>query len=176
MNSSGNLFLVGPMGAGKSTIGRRLAQELGREFADSDKEIEQRTGASISWIFEKEGEAGFREREKAMIDELTRKSGIVLATGGGAVLDADNRRCFQERGFVIYLCTSVEEQLRRTRRDSNRPLLQTPDPRAKLEELLRIRDPLYREVADFVVRTDGRYVRRVVQMILRCLERNAPGS
>ena len=170
MNSQSNIFLVGPMGAGKSTIGRRLARAMGRRFLDSDKAIEQRTGASISWIFDKEGEAGFRVREKAMIDELTQQQGIVLATGGGVVLDPDNRRHLRERGFVIYLSTSIDEQLRRTRRDTNRPLLQTPDPRAKLEELLEIRDPLYREVADQVVRTDGRFARRVVEMILRFFE------
>ena len=168
----GNIFLVGPMGAGKTTIGRRLAQALNRDFADSDREIERRTGVSIPLIFEMEGEAGFRAREKAIIADLTRQSGIVLATGGGGVLDPANRLCLTERGFVIYLKTSVDEQLRRTGRDANRPLLQTPDPRARLEELLKIRDPLYREVANFIVCTDGRYVKRVVQIILRRLEQD----
>lgn len=171
-NIPGNIFLVGPMGAGKTTIGRRLAQVLNQDFADSDREIERRTGASIPLIFEMEGEAGFRAREKAVIADLTRKSGIVLATGGGVVLDPANRRCLTEHGLVIYLKTSVNEQLRRTRHDPNRPLLQTADPRARLEELLKIRAPLYREVANLVVCTDGRHVKRVVQTILRCLEQD----
>ena len=169
MSTSENLFLVGPMGAGKSTIGRRLAKVLSREFMDSDKEVEQRSGASIPLIFEMEGEAGFRGREKAVIADLTQRQNIVLATGGGAVLDPDNRRCLAERGFVIYLHASVDEQLRRTRRDRNRPLLQTADPRGRLESLLEIRDPLYREVADLIVATDGYQARRVAQRILRRL-------
>lgn len=163
---SASLFLVGPMGAGKSTIGRLLAQSLSRPFVDSDKEIETRTGASIPLIFEKEGEAGFRLRERQVIEDLTLREGIVLATGGGAVLAAENRACLSTRGFVVYLETSVDEQLRRTARDSNRPLLQTADPRARLTELLQIRDPLYREIADFVVHTDGRQSRRVAALIL----------
>lgn len=169
--TTGNIFLIGPMGAGKTTIGRRLAQDLGLDFFDSDKEIEARTGASIPLIFEVEGEAGFRAREKAMIDELTRRNDVVLATGGGAILDPDNRRHLADRGFVVYLCTSVDEQLRRTRRDSNRPLLQTADPRGRLEELFRVRSPLYRETADIIVHTDGRHVRRVVQTILKHLRK-----
>ena len=169
-----NLFLVGPMGAGKSTIGRRLAQALDRSFLDSDKVIEERTGVSIPLIFELEGEAGFRAREKAVIDDLTRHCPIVLATGGGAVLDGDNRRHLASRGRVIYLSTSVDEQLRRTARDTNRPLLQTADPRARLEELLRIRDPLYREVADWVLDTDGCHVRQMVQLILEHLRGKTP--
>lgn len=170
----GNLFLVGPMGAGKTTLGRRLAHALHCEFLDSDKEIERRTGVSIPLIFEMEGEAGFRAREKAVITELTQRQGIVLATGGGAILDPDNRRLLGERGLVIYLQTTVDEQLRRTRHDTNRPLLQTADPRARLEELLKIRDPLYREIANFIVHTDGKPARRVVQNILRWL--NQPKS
>lgn len=169
MNSSGNVFLVGPMGAGKSTIGRRLAQALGCEFLDSDREIEQRTGTSISTIFELEGETGFRLREKAVIDELTQRQGIVLATGGGAVLDPDNRRCLSERGLVVYLKTSVDEQLRRTCRDHSRPLLQTSDRRSRLEALLAVRDPLYREVAEFVLNTDDRQAKQMVRCILRHL-------
>lgn len=157
------------MGAGKSTIGRLLAQALDRPFVDSDKEIEARTGATIPLIFEKEGEAGFRLRERQAIEALTARTGIVLATGGGAVLAAENRNCLAARGFVVYLETSVEEQLRRTARDTNRPLLQTADPRARLSELLHIRDPLYREVADYVVHTDGRQSRRVAALILEHL-------
>ena len=172
MNTPDNIFLVGPMGAGKSTIGRRLARALGRHFLDSDKEIEQRTGASISWIFDKEGESGFRAREKLMIDELTRRPDIVLATGGGSILDPDNRHRLRERGLVIYLNVSIGEQLRRTRRDTNRPLLQTGDRRKRLEELFEIRDPLYREVAHFIIGTDRRQAHGVVQTILHHLERH----
>lgn len=162
-----NLFLVGPMGAGKSTIGRHVAELLRRPFFDSDKVIEARSGAAVSWIFELEGEPGFRERETRTIDELSRIQGIVLATGGGAVLCADNRRYLAARGYVVYLQTSVDQQLERTRRDKNRPLLQIPDPRAKLSELLTIRDPLYREIADWVINTNGRSVKSVASEILR---------
>jgi len=160
-----NLFLVGPMGAGKSTIGRRLAKRLNRPFLDSDRALEEHTGADIPLIFELEGECGFRKREKALLDELTQREGIVLATGGGAVLDPENRAHLVCRGFVVYLKTSVEEQLRRTKHDRRRPLLQTSDRRARLEALGRVRDPLYRETADLVVATDGRHVQRVVQLI-----------
>lgn len=170
MHNTGNIFLIGPMGAGKSTIGRRLALALAQPFFDSDTEIEQRTGASIPLIFEMEGEAGFRAREKAVIEDLTHSRNIILATGGGAVLDPDNRRCLSERGYVVYLQTSVDEQLRRTARDSNRPLLQTANPRQRLTELLTIRDPLYRAIADLIIRTDGQQTRYVVQSILRRLK------
>ena len=166
MKTSDSVFLIGPMGAGKSTVGRRLAHMLKRRFIDCDKEIERRTGVSIPVIFEVEGEAGFRAREKAVLADLACQAGIVLATGGGAVLDADNRRQLLQNGFVVYLSTSVEEQLRRTRRDTNRPLLQTPDPHRRLAELSQLREPLYREIADIVIRTDGRQARRVVQTIL----------
>lgn len=169
-NMPGNLFLVGPMGAGKTTIGRRLAQALGRDFLDTDKEIERRTGVSIPLIFEMEGEAGFRAREKTVIADLTQRQDIVLATGGGAVLDPANRRCLAERGLVIYLYTTVDEQLRRTRHDTNRPLLHTADPRTRLQELLRIRDPLYREVANLIINTDNKSTRQVAQIILRRLK------
>ena len=167
------IFLVGPMGAGKTTIGRRLAQMLRREFLDSDQEIEQRAGASIPLIFELEGESGFRAREKAVIAELTQRQNIVLATGGGAVLDPANRRCLAGRGFVVYLCATVDEQLRRTRHDTNRPLLQTDDPRARLAQLFEQRDPLYREVADLIVASDGHSVRTITQRILEPLAPDA---
>lgn len=163
----GNVFLVGPMGAGKTTIGRQLARLLKREFLDSDREIEQRTGVNIPLIFELEGEAGFRTRERNVIDELTLLPDIVLATGGGAILDPDNRIHLSERGTVVYLETSVDQQLARTGRDRNRPLLRTEDPRRRLEELLAVRDPLYREVADVTVLTDGRTAKDVVNQILR---------
>ncbi len=169
-----NLILVGPMGAGKSTIGRLLARELHLPFKDSDKEIEVRTGADIPWIFDVEGEAGFREREQAVIADLCREDGLVLATGGGAVLRAENRAALREGGRVIYLHTSVQQQLERTARDRNRPLLQTADPGRVLRELLALRDPLYREVADLVIETDQRPPRLVVQEILERLEQLPP--
>ncbi|HYQ71034.1 MAG TPA: shikimate kinase AroK [Gammaproteobacteria bacterium] len=170
MNIPGSLFLTGPMGAGKSTIGRQLSKRLNKEFHDSDHEIETRTGVDIPLIFELEGEAGFRKREQAVIEELTRLPGIILATGGGAILDRDNRHHLSSRGRVIYLHASIDQQLKRTRRDRNRPLLQTADPRAKLEELMAIRDPLYREIADVTIETDGKRVRDVVRQIIQQLQ------
>ncbi|KAB7624408.1 shikimate kinase AroK [Alkalilimnicola sp. S0819] len=172
-SASRSIFLVGPMGAGKSTIGRRLAQALGLRFVDSDHCLEERTGVRIPVIFEIEGEAGFREREARLIEELTREPGIVLATGGGAVITPDNRRHLGGRGTVIYLRTSVDRQLQRTRHDRNRPLLQTADPRARLAALLAERDPLYREVADLIVDTDRGGVKSLVRHITEQLERAA---
>lgn len=169
-----NIILVGPMGAGKSTIGRLLAKELRLPFRDSDKEIEQRTGASIPLIFDVEGEQGFREREHAAIVDLCRMRGVVLATGGGAVLREDNRDALRAGGRVIYLCTSVEQQLDRTSRDRNRPLLQKPNPRETLMNLMVVRDPLYREVADIIIQTDERPPRLVVVEILGQLQSLAP--
>ncbi len=173
LNAIPRIFLVGPMGAGKTTIGRRLAQALRRDFLDSDQEIEQRAGASIPLIFAVEGEAGFRIREKAVIAELTQRPAIVLATGGGAILDPNNRRCLVGRGFVVYLHTSVNEQLCRTRHDHHRPLLQTADPRARLEALFKARDPLYRDVADLTVASDGQSPRAIVQRILNHLQEDS---
>ncbi len=164
------IFLIGPMGAGKTTIGRRLAQVLRRDFYDSDEVIEQRAGASIPLIFELESETGFRAREKAVIADLTQRPDIVLATGGGVILNPDNRRCLAGRGIVIYLCASPDEQFRRTRFDSNRPLLQTADPRQRLTQLLEQRDPLYREVADHVITTEGHPIKHVVREVLRRLD------
>lgn len=138
------------MGAGKTTIGRLLAQHLHKTFIDSDHEIEARTGANIALIFELEGEAGFRDREESLLDELTQNSAVVLATGGGAVLRETTRTRLRERGLVIYLKADVHELLQRTRFDKNRPLLRTPDPKAKLEALIKERDPLYHQVADIV--------------------------
>lgn len=165
-----SVFLVGPMGAGKSTIGRLLSQELKFEFHDSDKVIEERCGADIPWIFDREGEQGFRDRETSVIDELTQLSGIVLSTGGGAVIRPENRRYLGARGTVIYLCTSVEQQLARTARDRNRPLLQTADPEAVLRKLFSERDPLYREIADIIIETDQRNPRWVIQELKRQLK------
>lgn len=154
------------MGAGKSTIGRLLAKELRLAFKDSDKEIELRTGANIPWIFDVEGEQGFREREHAVLADLCALQGLVLATGGGAVLREDNREALRSGGRIVYLCTSVEQQLERTARDRNRPLLQTADPRSVLAGLMAIRDPLYRSIADVIVETDERPPRMVVLEIL----------
>jgi len=170
MKTPGSLFLTGPMGAGKSTIGRQLSKQLDLPFHDSDHEIETRTGVDIPLIFDLEGEAGFRKRESVVIDELTQLPGIVLATGGGAILDPANREHLGNRGKVIYLHASVNQQLKRTRMDRNRPLLQTEDPRARLEELMAIREPLYREIASVVIDTDGMRVRDVVKKILEMLE------
>jgi shikimate kinase / 3-dehydroquinate synthase len=161
-----NIFLVGLMGAGKTTIGRLLARKLGKRFVDSDHEIEARTGASIPWIFEIEGEASFRRREADMIRELAGQHGLVLATGGGAVLDAGTRALLAERGTVIYLRAGINSILQRTAHDRNRPLLQTPNPRGKLEELTAQREPLYREVADLVIDTGRPNVQSMVHAIL----------
>ncbi len=160
-----NLFLVGPMGAGKSAVGRQLARMLHLDFVDSDDEIESRTGVDIPFIFEKEGEEGFRKREARVIDDLSQLDGIVLATGGGAVLDADSRSRLGARGFVVYLSTSVTQQLQRTNRGRERPLLGNGDPAEILQRLMAERDPLYREIADLVVNTDGRRVQTVAREI-----------
>jgi len=167
-----NIFLVGPMGAGKTTVGRQLAEALCFEFKDSDQEIQRRTGVDISTIFEYEGEFGFRHRERQVIDELSEQAGIVMATGGGAVLRADNRRDLASRGVVIYLHCSPEQQHARTCRDRNRPLLNTADPLLRLRQLLAERDPLYRQVADMVVSTEHRGISSVIKEIRRRLEAN----
>lgn len=164
------------MGAGKSTIGRLLAKELRLPFKDSDKEIEQRTGASIPLIFDVEGEGGFREREHAVIADLCRLDGVVLATGGGAVMREDNRKALRAGGRVVYLCTSVDQQLERTARDRNRPLLQAADPRGVLANLMAVRDPLYRSIADVIIETDERPPRLVVMEILDRLASLASGE
>jgi shikimate kinase len=161
-----NLFLVGPMGAGKSAVGRQLAKALHMVFVDSDDEIELRTGVDIPFIFEKEGESGFRRRESKVIDDLSVREGIVLATGGGAVVNPQNRTNLGARGFVVYLYTSVEQQFTRTLKGRERPMLANGDSREILDELMTFRDPLYREIADLVVETDGRKVKAVVDEIL----------
>jgi shikimate kinase len=160
---------VGPMGSGKTAVGRQLALRTGREFFDSDQEIERRTGVDIPYIFEKEGEAGFRDREREVIEALSRRDGLVLATGGGAVLAKDNRDRLSDTGIVVHLDTTVDEQLRRTHR-STRPLLQTDDPRCVLEELRKQRQPLYEAIADYSFNTTGKRVRTVATMIARALE------
>lgn len=164
-----NVFLVGPMGAGKTTVGRRLAAALSFEFKDSDQEIQHRTGVDIPTIFEYEGEAGFRERERQIIDELSAQTGIVMATGGGTILRPDNRRDLTARGVVIYLHCSPEQQYARTSRDRNRPLLHTQDPLSRLRQLTAERDPLYRQVADLIVSTERRGTPSVVREIRRHL-------
>ncbi|MBT8080424.1 MAG: shikimate kinase AroK [Gammaproteobacteria bacterium] len=160
-----NVFLVGPMGAGKSAVGRQLARLLHFDYVDSDEEIENRTGVDIPFIFEKEGEEGFRKREAKVIDELTQREGVVLATGGGAVIDPQSRNHLGARGCVVYLYTSVAQQLERTQRGRSRPLLENDDPGAVLTALMEVRDPLYREIADVVVETDGRRVNTVAREI-----------
>ena len=161
-----NIFLIGPMGAGKSAVGRHLARTLHLTFADSDDEVESRTGVDIAFIFEKEGEEGFRKREAAAIDDLTRMDNVVLATGGGAVISAESRSHLGGRGLVVYLYTTVDQQLSRTEKGRLRPLLEGGDRRQTLEELLGQRDPLYREIADLVVETDGRKVHSVANEII----------
>lgn len=173
-NAPNNVFLVGPMGAGKTTIGRLLAEELHKEFYDSDQMIEERAGADVSWIFDVEGEEGFRDRERKVISELTGLDNIVLATGGGAILAEQNRKHLRKGGTVVYLMATISQQVERTRRDQKRPLLRnTPDPRAKLTELMEKRDPLYREVADVVVMTSRRSPRAVCNEIIEMLEKAA---
>lgn len=164
-----SVFLVGPMGAGKTTIGRLLAKQLGRSFVDSDWYIESQTGADIAWIFAKEGEAGFRERETRAIDELTQQPRIVLATGGGAVMAAENREYLKQRGIVIYLNAPVDVQMARTAKDTSRPLLQQPNPRKILQALYSARDPLYREVAHIIMPTGHTYPRHMVNQLLQQL-------
>lgn len=170
LHGRGNIFLIGPMGSGKTAVGKQLARLLRLRFYDSDAEIEQRTGVDIPYIFEKEGEAGFREREHEVIDALTRLEGVVLATGGGAVLRPDNRERLAQRGHVVYLRTGIAQQLERTRHGRQRPLLYTQDPEARLRELMAQRAPLYEAIAAVVVATDGRHVRSVADEIVRQLK------
>ncbi len=171
MQYNHNIVLVGPMGAGKSTIGRLLATELGLPFFDSDREIEARSGANIPWIFDVEGEDGFRRRETQTIIELLQEEGpIVLATGGGAIMRPENRVAISQSSTVIYLHTTIEQQLQRTSKDKNRPLLQNDNPKAVLENLFEIRDPLYREAADLIVKTDRQSPKSVVRLITKKLK------
>jgi shikimate kinase len=168
-----SIFLVGPMGSGKSTVGRALANKIGYQFLDSDREIEARCGVDIPTIFDYEGESGFRDRESRMINELTNLPGIVLATGGGSVLREENRAYLQDRGHVILLQVDIKEQLRRVAFDSNRPLLQTDDPAARLRALMEERAPIYKSVADIEISTDSRRMYHVVSRILRHLKKLA---
>ncbi|NBQ11275.1 MAG: shikimate kinase AroK [Gammaproteobacteria bacterium] len=173
MEKPRNVFIVGPMGAGKTTVGKLLADELGLEFLDSDKEIEDRTGADIGWIFDVEGETGFRKREAAMIDELTARSGVLVATGGGAVLLEENRKRLVSRGTVIYLNAPLEQQIERTSRDRTRPLLRDGEPGDVLAALQEDRGPLYQEVADFTFTADRRSAKALAQEIARALEQKS---
>jgi shikimate kinase len=169
MTQPKKIFLIGPMGAGKSAVGRHIARKLHLNFVDSDDEIESRTGVDIAFIFEKEGEEGFRKRESAVIDELTSLDDVVLATGGGAVGHPDNRKHMGGRGFVVYLYTSVDQQVARTEKSRSRPLLEEGNRRQILADLLQARDPLYREIADLVVETDGRRVHSVASEIVESI-------
>jgi len=170
--SAPTLVLVGMMGAGKSTVGKRLAARLGRPFADTDRVLEERLGVSIPTIFELEGEAGFRDREAAVLADLLERKGAVLATGGGIVLREDNRRQLAERAWVIYLRASAEDLWVRTRRDTMRPLLRTADPRARIAELLAHRAPYYLEVANLVVETGRQPVERLIEHVMQRLAQN----
>lgn len=170
MRGKPHIVLIGPMGSGKTAVGKQLAKQLRMRFVDSDVEIERSTGVDIPFIFEREGEAGFREREREIIDRLSAaESPIVLATGGGAVLREENRRVLAERGFVVYLETSVAQQVERVRHSQHRPLLRGVDPTERLTQLMQVRAPLYAEIADLAVRTDGRKVHHVVADILHAL-------
>lgn len=176
MNAPSNVFLVGLMGAGKTTVGRALAKKLDKQFIDSDHEIEARSGVSIPVIFEIEGEAGFRQREADVIRNLTAREDIVLATGGGAILRPENRELLKSRGTVVYLRADINQILQRTAKDKNRPLLQSGDPRQKLEQLSSEREPLYREVAHIVIDTGRPNISSLVQVILTQLAENASAS
>ncbi len=161
-----SLFLVGPMASGKTTVGQKLAKQLGLEFIDVDQEIERRSGVSIAWIFDVEGEQLFRERECRIIEELSLLPGLLMATGGGAILKEENRRCLVERGAVLFLDTTVDTQLNRTTYDTKRPLLQNVDKRKVLTRLKQERDPLYREVADVIVKVDNRSTNKMIEAIM----------
>lgn len=174
MSSTRNIYLVGPMGSGKTAVGKQLARLLGVPFVDSDAEIEHRTGADIPLIFEKEGEEGFREREREVIADLTTRDGIVLSTGGGAILKPENRALLHARGVVVYLETSIAQQAARVRDGANRPMLTGQNPTQRLTELMAHREPLYLEIAAFTVHTDGRRVKDVAEEILRAAERILP--
>ena len=177
MPLNNNIFIIGPMGAGKTTIGRQLARELRMSFYDSDRVIEEHTGANIPLIFDLEGEEGFRKREQAAIDELTRMQDIVLATGGGAVLREENRRHLAERGTVFYLYSNLNSLLERTRKDKNRPLLHGDEsPEIILKRLMDERDPLYRQTADHIIDTGKSSIRGVIKAIMDCLKTNSIGK
>lgn len=171
---STNIFLIGPMGAGKTTVGRLLAQKLSLTFIDSDHEIEAHTGVDIPLIFEKEGEEGFRKREVEIIDELTQRKNIVLATGGGAIIKEENRHNLINRGLVIYLRADIKHLIRRTRKDRNRPLLQGPNPEKKLRKIMQDREPLYLQAADHIIDTGKYSVQAIINQILQLQKKQNP--
>ena len=171
MKDTENVFLIGPMGAGKTTVGRLLARELDLRFLDSDHEIERAANASISWIFDVEGESGFRRRETRMIGMLTEQQEILLATGGGAVLNPDNRTLLTDRGIVVYLFVSLEQQLQRTLKDENRPLLRTPNRDQRIREMYEVRHPIYSELADIRVEAKRRHPHLVSKAVKQELNR-----
>lgn len=171
MAANPNIYLVGPMGAGKTTVGRRIAELKGMHFVDSDHEVEKRTGVDIAFIFDMEGEDGFRKREREVIAELSEEPNTVMATGGGAILDDDTRNLLSARGVVVYLETTLEQQVARTRKGSTRPLLEgSDDVEATLTQLMETRDPLYRSIADIVVKTGDQQARRLAREIVEQLE------
>lgn len=176
MTKNDNIVLVGPMGTGKTTLGKLLAKEVGFDFIDSDREIELRCGADIPWIFDVEGEAGFRERERQVIGELSEQQRRVIATGGGAVVAPENQAALMKAGFVVYLHTSVQQQYERTRKDRKRPLLQSDDPMAVLERLMSVREPIYRKIADLIVRTDRKRPRTLVREIRMAYQASREGA
>jgi shikimate kinase len=165
-----NIYLIGPTGSGKTAVGRQLARATGLKFLDSDQEIEKRTGVEVGYIFEKEGEQGFRARESEMIRELTRLDGVIVATGGGAILARRNRDRLAENGIVVYLNTGIGEQLKRTGRSRKRPLLNSSNPREILENMARVRRPLYESIADLELDTSHQRVRTVAEQLKTMLE------
>ncbi len=170
MSSDSNIVLIGPMGVGKSTIGRVLSQMVGREFKDTDQVVEEKTGADIPWIFDVEGEEGFRDRESSALSELLNEQGLVLATGGGIVMREQNRKLLSTQARVVYLTASVTQLLKRTRRDRKRPLLQVDDPKAKIESLINLRHPLYESVSHTQVSTENRTPKSVAEEIITNLD------
>lgn len=172
MKGKRNIFLIGPMGAGKTTIGKQLAEVLKLDFIDSDQELEKRTGAPIDWIFDIEGEDGFRKREENIIEELTQMQGVVLATGGGAIVSDKSRNFLAARGVVVYLETSIEQQLERTRRDKRRPLIQNENPKEVLEQLMKERESMYTDIADLTVPTNISSVKSVAKQIVELMDQS----
>ena len=172
MSTLHRVFLVGPMGAGKTTIGKYLAKQLNLQFADTDTEIETRTGADIPWIFDVEGEQGFRDRETNALNELLSENNRVIATGGGSVLRRQNQQLLKQKGYIVFLDTTVNQQMQRLQRDKKRPLLQTETPRERLDSLLLERRPIYLDLADLAVKTDKRMARRLAADIINQLPDN----
>ena len=165
-----NIFIVGPMGSGKSTVGKIISSELFLNFFDTDEEIETRTGASIDWIFDLEGEDGFRKRESKILEEMVQQNSIVLSTGGGIILSETNREHLSSRGTVFYLATPISVQLERTSKDKDRPLLKNDDPGKILEKLHQARESLYEEVADYIVNTEGKSSQEVSEEIIKLVK------